>query len=322
MVEDVRAAEFTFGVEIETVIPRNAGVTVGSYSAGSPVRGGNDKDTGEWIDAPTYRGKAFRCGSDSSIRANRGYRDAEFWTPILKANEGVEFTLAMADFIRRIGGKVNTSTGMHIHVGVASVIGQYADVDKTIRYVQKVSALANTYETAIYAQTGTRRDLNHYCRPWRSTEKDRVRRSRSRRGIDGVARHTLLNLMNVFYGKGTVEFRAFAGTLNDRKIMHHLGTALAIASRAAITKQARWTDARGMGASNVGGHGEKAVKGFWNAFNWILGASRVGWNQETGEAISFGLFGKLFEANKENRKKAREMARKFDERFNGTLGVA
>jgi hypothetical protein len=277
------AAAFTFGIELETVIPDTSTIHVGPYHGGCPVTA-----------APTFRGMFWKAERDGSIQAPRGFRAAEFVSPVLQGEEGIEAVLAFVAWLKEQGARVNASCGCHIHIGLDSVIGNASTTARNA-YMRKLAAVVNINAGAIYAQTGTRRDLNRYCRPL----DENVRETLDRAVRDGCPvayrtdRYRILNLTNV-ESRGTVEFRAFAGTLNRSKILHHIWTCLFLAGFAGELKRVPWN---GQGwASMDGGEGEKALRGLWK------------------KAGNHALVGAIGERKRDMRRVALAMARKFDAR--------
>ena len=127
---------------------------------------------------------------------------------------------------------------MHVHVGIDSVIGRGASSAKVVNFLTKVAHLTYRWQEALYAQSGTRRDRNSYCgriqdeSHWvinvrEEHEKPASAKDRHRNSLNHLERYHAVNLQNM-NGKGTVEFRAFAGTLNKQKMLHALWTVYSI----------------------------------------------------------------------------------------------
>jgi|GEM_PF-3256296 len=67
----------------------------------------------------------------------------------------------MLEFIRTIGGQVNATCGLHITIGISSVIGAQ-DTAAVAQFVKKIGHVANQNAWAIYSQTLGGRHLNNY----------------------------------------------------------------------------------------------------------------------------------------------------------------
>lgn len=242
------ADHLTFGVELETVVPTGA-LPVGGYHQGVATAG------------PTFHGRPWRAERDGSIVPPAGFMPCEFVSPVLSGPEGVENLVLMLEWIRSLGGKVNETCGCHVHVGLASILGPTAADAATALYIRKLAGVVNINAAALYAQTGTRRDLNRYTAPLTDHVRGTIDTARREGRTDyacHVQRYHLLNVTNV-NTRGTVEFRAFAGTLNTDKVLHHLWTCLFMARFAHELQQVPWS---GKGwASQAGGSGEKALRG-------------------------------------------------------------
>src|SRR5262245_768655 len=104
----------TFGVELETIIPVSAPINVGAYHCGISVRGSAENP------APAFNGANWKAEEDGSIAVNLpAYRKCEFVSPILKGEAGVTHLIAWVEWLNAIGAKVNSSTGCHVHIGLA-----------------------------------------------------------------------------------------------------------------------------------------------------------------------------------------------------------
>jgi len=310
MTQDNDARDFTFGVEIECSVPRTAGIAVGRYHYGTAVTGANLPD-GTRALAP----QGWKCESDASVETFRaGHTAVEFVSPVLRGDAGVDNLIAMVNWLNAVGARVNRSMGVHVHVGVASVIGRDATTETVCDYLAAVSAQTVTWGTALFAQTGTKsRENGRWCAKLDGeAEKERfthVKRERDsytkERRARGRDRYRSLNLMNVFGRKHTIEVRVFAATLNVDKIVHHLSTVLAIASKAKDAKRNRWAETKGHGPRTLG-DGSRALRMFWLRMGWV----KSGADETPGKA--YGLFGKLYDHNKIARGKAATMAKKYD----------
>lgn len=306
--EDPAARTIEFGVEIETMIPLTSNVTVGAYHGGHRVRGGTAPN-GEFIPCPTFAGFYWKAERDGSIMVEDGYAPCEFVSPILYGDAGLA---ALRDFIRfanRIGAKVNKSCGCHITVGIKSVIGT-ADAKSVASFVRKLAQMANQNRWAIYAQTGTDRHTNHYCHLLHNECEQYLNAMLAAPdgGLPYLASRCgrgMVNFQKAFQGESSaVEFRAFAGTLNEGKVLHHLATALGLCRKAHVyaakTKLQK-------GRKNKSTNALDAVRRLWRI---------LGWSCSTGTVeVALGLFGALHAEFGTYRKVAAEMAAKFEERF-------
>src|SRR5262249_48220225 len=174
--------DITFGVELETIIPRGAlSVAVGPHGAGTAI--------------PELPGWKADC--DPSIRYGQGHEPCEFVSPVFKGVEGLEQLLRDLATIKALGAQVNESCGLHIHVGFDK-----SDADRS----KVLAHLVANFEKAIYATTGTKkRERGRWCGGLqRHGNADRA-----------IERSTMnrYHVCNFGTDKPTVEFRAFGGTL-------------------------------------------------------------------------------------------------------------
>ena len=202
------ANEITFGIEIETHVPAGS-VAVGGYSCAEDVL---------WLPL------GWTAKSDSSIRPSRGRQGCEFVSPKLKGADGIR---SVVDAVRQLnthGARVNDSTGLHVHIGWTG------DAPALARLVTLVA----NHEKAIFASTGTKkRERSHYCQPIQQYGSAATAAGASRN-----YRYHVLNLNNLATGlRPTVEFRAFAGTLNITKILGAIRLCIALVERAMTTKR-------------------------------------------------------------------------------------
>ena len=279
------ADHVTFGVELETVMPVNT-LQVGGYHSGRLVTA-----------APLFNGTPWTAERDGSITAPTGFMPCEFVSPVLSGPAGVANLVAMLEWIRTMGGQVNPSCGCHIHIGLASLLGREASAAAKAFYVRKLAGVVNINAAALYAQTGTRRDLSHYTAPLTDQIRETLEEASREGSTDTYGyrmdRYRVLNVTNV-NTRGTVEFRAFAGTLSTEKVLHHLWTCLFMTRFAQELTRVPWT---GHGwASLKGGNGEKALRGLHRKMGLHC------------------LVGDMANSRRAMKAEAVRLARKFDER--------
>ncbi len=311
--QDTAAQAIRFGVEIETMVPLSAQVDVGGYHNGAPVVGGYSA-SGEYVEAPMFDGARWRADRDGSIRCDSGYIPCEFVSPILYGDEGLSALRQFIAWANRIGAKVNASCGCHITIGIKSVIGT-SDAAATAEFVRKLAHIAHHNAWAIYAQTGTGRHQNHYCHQLRlETEAIVERMTRTAdpmqlAALAGQCGRGIVNFQKAFNGgdRGAVEFRAFAGTLNEAKVLHHLATAFGIMRRAATVKQFGRFDRKSTKKHSKVANAVEAVRRLWRLLGWV--------DSTPGRDCALGLFGALHAEFGAYRKTAMEMAEKFEARF-------
>ena len=85
---DAMAEGIRFGVEIETVVPASAGLTIGAYHGGRAVVEATALD-GRRVTAPVFGGHYWRAERDGSILADLGHVACEFVSPILHGEAGI-----------------------------------------------------------------------------------------------------------------------------------------------------------------------------------------------------------------------------------------
>lgn len=230
---DTHAEQINFGIEFETTIPNISGVQVGGYHRGTHLTHGR---------APRFQGNAWKAERDGSIVASRGRQGCEFVSPILKGFEGVQNVKDFTQFMDFIGARVNSSCGLHITIGIDSVIGT-AQTKKRIEFAQKFVHIVKNHSKAIFAQTGTCRHLNRFSAEILDETETALQKAlnaesdiEARRALYDNTRYQAVNISKVI-SHGVIEVRAFAGTTSFKKVVHHLACVLGIAVRAAELKR-------------------------------------------------------------------------------------
>lgn len=271
----MNASEISFGIEIEVIIPAGA-LAVGGYYVGREI-----------AQLPGWQAK-----HDGSISPGRGRVGCEFVSPVLKGADGIQQVLQAIAFIKSIGGRVNQSCGLHVHVGF----------DKSNATAStKLATLVANFEKAIYASTGTRtREQGRYCRPIQGLGNavDALR----------VARSNRYHVCNFATPHPTVEFRAFAGTLNESKIIAHIMMAVGMVERA--LKAARVTNWIAKPVSPTSpiarkGEGQTALTRLYYQLGWTKGRTDYTYGNVIGDASDASI------VNRSKRTLMR-LARKYD----------
>ena len=250
----MNASEITFGIEIETTIPCGS-VSVGGYSTGLPVPGLPEGWTAKY---------------DGSIRTGSRRRiGCEFVSPVLSGADGLRQIVEVCRTLQALGARVNRTTGLHVHAGFP------ADDRKAI---ERLTTLVANFEQAIYASTGTHsREYGRWCQSVQSvgSAEDHIRHQADQHH-GSSSRYRILNLVNLLNGtRPAVEFRAFAGTLNAKKIIAHVRTCLGLVERALTAKRiTNWAAKPTASTSPIfrkGGAGQTALTRLFYQLGWIKG---------------------------------------------------
>jgi hypothetical protein len=127
------------------------------------------------------------------------------------------------------GARVNASCGFHVHVGFRkdfrTAAGRLA--------MKRVLAFTARHEKAIYATTGKRsRELGIY-----SKQLAEFVNLDAAISVGRADRYRIANI-SLVKSNPTIEFRAFAGTLNINKVIGHVLTSIAIIQHAAADTSA------------------------------------------------------------------------------------
>lgn len=237
-----------FGIEIEmTGITRHqaANVIAGLFVRNASYVGGS-YDT---YLAKDSQGRSWKVMRDSSIRCESkhgrasGYYSVEVVSPICRY-EDIETIQEIVRRLRKNGGMVNSSCGIHIHVDASP------HTPKTLRNIVNIMAAK---EELLYKALQINVERERFCKKTDITFLERMDQHRPRsmdeieclwyNGRGGRDRHYdqsryhALNLHSVF-SKGTIEFRLFNSTLHAGEVKSYIQLCLAISHQALVQKSA------------------------------------------------------------------------------------
>lgn len=244
-----------FGIEMEmTGITREkaANLMAGFFGTGWGTHQGGVYDT--WT-ATDDLGRTWKVMSDSSIHAQRKvggriesasteYR-TEVVSPILSYDD-IPKLQEMVRTLRKAGAMVNTSCGIHIHVGAEKF------TPKTLRNL--VNLMASKEDMIYHALQIDPIREGRYCRKTDAEFLNELNKKQpktmeafadvwylqapfGRENHYNSSRYHGLNLHATFT-KGTVEFRLFNGTLHAGEIKAYIQFCLAVAHQALTQKKA------------------------------------------------------------------------------------
>lgn len=228
-----------FGIEIETVgITRKDTVSAILTVVGGEVRhesGSYDK----WC-CVAPDGRRWNAVSDASI----GRGNAEIVSPILTYPDDISVLQNVIRAIRKAGGKVNSSCGIHVHVDASCLDGRQLGNLAKIVYKQEPLIL--------HSLQISQSRLNSYTKPIEPSFIENVNKYRPKSleqlgklwYEDNNDHHTEhyhnsryhgVNFHSLFY-RGTVEFRWFESTLHAGKVKSYIQYCLLLINRAREVK--------------------------------------------------------------------------------------
>ena len=283
----MNANEMTFGVEIETHMPAGS-VAPGVHGNGRQV---------EWLPA------GWLADEDPSIIVPSYNRvRCEFVSPILKGAEGLRQLCEVVAEIKRRGGQINASCGLHVHVGY--------DQTNTAAVGRLIALVAN-HEKALYATTGTRgREQGNGSRRgtcWCKSIKQYGNKNNAQRHASRDRYH----LLNLVTRKPTVEFRVFGASLNSVKVAAYVRLCVGLCEKSLVTKKsAAWVAPRK--ADSRWNHYCRA-----NAGEGLIEVTRllyaIGWRTRVGGQQKFGVIeGEGVPSLDAARKELARLADKYD----------
>lgn len=201
-----------FGIELECFLPE--GHSMQDAAAAVAARGiPCHVETYNHSLRPTW--KAVTDGSLGNM-----IRGAEFVSPILRGEEGLNELVKVCEALTDFGCTVNRSCGLHVHVGVG---------DAPLSFFKTLTKLYGAYEPTVLDKMmppSRRASTNHYCRTMATVSATAIDRAASLDALISTIsagepqherRYRKLNLV-AYARHRTVEFRQHSGTLDARKV--------------------------------------------------------------------------------------------------------
>jgi len=232
----------TFGIEIETIGQTRMTVAqaIQGVVGGTIRRSGNYCYDHHYVDAAD--GRTWTVMADSSLSATKD-RQAEVVSPILRYSDMATLQQVVRAVRKIARAKVDTSCGIHIHVG---------SKDLGARGIRNLAKTFNKQEDLISEalQVAPSRKAT-YCQ---GTDQATLKKIEKASTLDALnvawygyrnfnphhydsSRYHMLNLHSVWQ-KGTVEFRCFNATLHAGKIKGYVQFCLAMAQKARNSRSA------------------------------------------------------------------------------------
>lgn len=188
---------YTFGVEIEMLVPRST-IVDKANEKGLNIRyeGYNHRDNKSY----------FKFVSDASIQ---GEDPIECVSPVLRSTNGFAKLKKCCEVINEAGAIVNRSTGLHVHIGAENLTDeQYASVFENYRHLEPV---IDTFMARSRRANNSR---------WCATLRDHIIStawSKERIAEELGSRYHKVNAES-YYRHKTIEFRQHQGSTDYKKI--------------------------------------------------------------------------------------------------------
>ena len=236
---EVNPNTVTFGVEVECYLPlaifASINLRVGGYHNGAACPTALDPQSIGW-----------KCEQDGSISNTTpsGYGAVEFISPALCGMAGYVEVMRFMTAVERMGAIVNRSCGVHVSVGLASIVGgdEYGNVYPSNRvrdFIRRLLHFVSIHENGLIQIGGCRSRVNNtYCRTIKGNFDDIKKDCNLRTYWDTIARqgrYTTINLQNSRSPNARVEFRVFCATVNPLKILGYISVALGIMHKSAAS---------------------------------------------------------------------------------------
>ena len=232
--------ELKFGIEIETInrTRQTVAEAIRTVVGGTVRHVGTPACYDPW-EVTDDRGRVWKVVADSSLTSVPSYLRAEVVSPVLTYQDIPELQEVVRAVRDLAGARVDGNCAVHIHIDAAPF-----GTEALVRLAKIVYKQEELIIRAL-GLSGTR--LRRYCKPMREEfirslerRKPRTRDQLNRlwygyRNTNPIhydqTRYHLLNLHNVWY-RGTVEIRAFDGTLHAGKVKAYIQFCLALAAKA------------------------------------------------------------------------------------------
>lgn len=195
----VAISDLTFGVEFECLLPTGmshaaAALRVSELSqltVRSELYGHSSRDY-------------WKVVTDGSLGDYA--RGAEFVSPVLSGEAGMQQVAAICRALTAIGAKVSRRCGYHVHVGARG---------QPVGFFQRLMTAYKHHEAGIDAVMPASRSNNHYCQTFQHPllSVTDLNAFLQRCGSD---RYRKINL-HAYWRHGTVEFRQHSGTVDEAK---------------------------------------------------------------------------------------------------------
>jgi hypothetical protein len=242
-----------FGIEIEfTGITRDEAARAAAECLSGTVSGMGDYYGTKTVTAPD--GRVWKFMSDASITCRRrdgrikmaAGRDysVELVSPILTYREDIETLQELVRQLRKTGGFVNDSCGIHIHLD---------GTPHTPRSIRNFVNIVASKNDLFYKALEIAPERMRYCKKMDEVLVGRMNRSKPKTfsAIERIwyagyadidrnhyhdSRYHFLNLHSFFTGNHTVELRGFNSTLHAGKVRSYIALALALNNQALTQK--------------------------------------------------------------------------------------
>ena len=242
-----------FGIEIElTGITKEIAANTLKKIVGGRLQ--HRRDSYDTIRVNATDGRTWKIMNDSSIRKENRWghtedRDysVEFVSPILTSVD-IDTIQEIVRALRAVGGKTNSSCGIHIHLDGA---------DHTVQSLKNFINIIASRNDLLYKALQIKTDRMRWCKKMDQRLIDEIQRKKPRtmQEIKDIwynesnagyhshydqSRYHFLNLHSYFEGNHTVELRGFNSALHAGKVKAYILLALAINNQALKQKKATY----------------------------------------------------------------------------------
>lgn len=218
--------DFTFGVEIECVLPRGTG-------ADEVARTLTDAGIDTRIEHLSHGTRTWwKIVTDSSIGDYT--RGREFVSPPLRGQDGLRQVEQVCQKLTALGCKVNKFCGLHVHVGNAANNNNAAYFSRMLTlYARNESTIDTLLAPSRRGRSGGHGFCNSVRFPSLNAQTvEEVCRSVGCTGARSSARYRKLNI-DCWWSQRTIEFRQHQGSVDADKVCNWIQFCLHVAKFAA-----------------------------------------------------------------------------------------
>jgi len=150
----------------------------------------------------------FKIVQDASIQ---GVNPFELVTPKLFGAEGFQKLSTLCEVVNRLGGRVNRSCGLHVHIDAWNF--ELSDIKRLIKVIRKIEE-----PVFFYLLPASRRN-SRYCRALTDELVNQVGRMRSINSLSQIQDRYFSFNLNAWSRYRTFEFRNHSGTFSNMKVI-------------------------------------------------------------------------------------------------------
>ena len=218
--------DLTFGVELEICLPRSANLRDMMKDAGIPRNKFNSTADYSSQDYDIWQAK-----NDCSLSCSSGFFNIEIVSPVLSGTADIELVKKVIVSIKKFGGEVNETCGVHIHIGFDGLVkpGKSFNAPERTALVNNLADITAEFDQSLMLMVERDRWSQACCRRYKDYSEHETydmnhQRSKLASRDCAVAFGSHSQIINAkrflsnFENKRTIEFRLLEGCLDENKV--------------------------------------------------------------------------------------------------------